>query len=816
MSRLKGWCAMLRLCVFSLLSLLLFSTAHAITLVKDGLPAATIVVSATAFAAEPYNRAGWGPAWKVGTSAEREHAAAADLQTYLEKISGARLPLVSETARAPGPVILVGESTLTKPLPLIYLRGVTKDFREEGYTIYCKGDTLALVGNDAGPYHGTEYAVYEFLHRLGARWYMPGEYGEYLPALKTVTFADMNFTDAPDFVQRTWWQNAPPEMWAQDCEFKIRNKANPGQVLSVAGDGSIEQWLPDKEYVTAKPEYFARQIDGSINETLANLTHPDVPAMVAEKMKAEIRRQLEQGITIPQVAIAPADGIPIDYTRETMAGNLGFTGLTGRQNVPTEVSISEEWFRFVNKIAELVTKEYPQALIATNGYANRDLPPEGVPLHPNLCIEYANIMADSIHAIDNPRSFLATMKGDIMRRWCRLNPNVYLYDYEETMMVSALTPVPGTRKLAANMPLMKEMGLAGFLDENRLSYMEEGIPTKYLRARMMWDAGLNVKEVLDDYYDHWYGAAAKPARAFWDSLEECMEKTPLLGHEDRILPFVYSPRLIAELERQLTKTEKLADDERSKTHVRADRLILEHLKGYLAMHEAEFAGKYTEAARLADEMMARRVELEKLSPFYCVATTGNPVLDGGGAEGYWGLAKRKEFYLKVAGKMNGETGALVAMAPRQVKFSLDPQDLGRFQRWHEPRYNRSEWQLLDTCKPFYLQAPGALAANGYPYQGNMWYVFELPVPADAKGKSVRLFSPIVVTDAWVWVNGEFAGHRGHIDAYMRPAPMDIDVTAQIRPGVNNVIAVRVTTGFAAPSAADGFTGRVFLYSPVEP
>jgi len=32
-----------------------------------------------------------------------------------------------------------------------------------------------LAGNNDGPYHGTEYAVYDFLRSLGIRWYMPGE-----------------------------------------------------------------------------------------------------------------------------------------------------------------------------------------------------------------------------------------------------------------------------------------------------------------------------------------------------------------------------------------------------------------------------------------------------------------------------------------------------------------------------------------------------------------------------------------------------------------------------------------------------------------
>lgn len=802
---------LLRAAVVAMVSNLLPSLARAITIVKDGRPTATIIVANEVLQTQRYNPTAYYTPDKWPKPAGKIRAAAEDLQTYIKKISGATLPIVSANYDVKGAVIFVGVSMKSMNLPPSVPQGVTKNFTEEGYRLYCKGDYLLLAGNDAGPYHGTEYAVYEFLNRLGVCWYMPGDYGEYLPAQKTITFGDVNFLDSPDFIQRIWWQNQLPEMVQPDVEFKLHNKMNPQQVISVAGDSSLRKWLPDNKVLTEHPEYFGKNPDGTVNPIMLNLTHPDVPALVAEKMKVEIRKQIDNGITVPQVDIAPDDGAPIDFTPDTMKTNLGFTGLCGRQGVPSEVSVSEEWFRFVNKVAELVTKDYPEALIASNGYANRDIPPEGITLHPNLGIEYAAIWADAIHALDNPLSWQTNVKGNFLRRWGQMNPRVYLYDYDDQMLVTGLTPVPGVRKLTAGMPLMKQWGLAGFLDEGRNAYMEEGIQTKYLRARMMWKAGLDVKATLDDYYQHWYGAAAAPAQAFWDDIEECLEKTPLLGHEDRVLPFVYTPELLAKLEKDIARAEAATTDERSKQHVRADRLILDHLKAYMAMHAAEFAGKYADAAKQADAMLAPRLELEKMSPFLCVTRAPYSFLISG--ENYWGATQRKAHYLKLDNMMNGKTGTLIAMAPQQVPFSLDPADIGRYERWYDAAYNRDNWQRIDTCKPFYLQAPNALDKRGVPYLGAMWYIFELKVPADAKGKPISLYSPIVVDDAWVWVNGTYVSHRGHIEPYTRPAELQCDVTNLIQPGKTNIIAVRVHTGLCAAAVADGFMGRLFLYSP---
>lgn len=797
-------------CIFSITC----SVNRAITLVQDGKPSATIVIAEKAFQAKPYQRdyrATPKPEEKIRTAAK-------DLQAYLTKISGSTLPIVSDMDVAAGKAgnrIYIGESTDTVQLDLHYPRGITKDFREEGYAIVSKNSTLVLVGNDTGPYHGTEYAVFDLLSRLGCRWYMPGEYGEYLPAMKTINVADCALAETPDFIERLWHSNGTAAQLAADDEFKIRNRMNYGPVLPDIGDESLRKWVPDKALIATQPELFGRNPDGTVSPYMVNLTNPDTVAIVAGKIKEDLKKQIARGVAIPAVALAPDDGRPIDLSEKTMAGNPGFIDLAGRQIDPTQVSISEGWFSFVNRVAEEVCKEYPDAIIGTNGYANRNMLPVGITLHPNLAVMFAAIWSDVLHPYNSPRSWQTRTKGEMLKRWCALNNRVLLYDYEEEMLMTCLTPVPQVHNLRVNIPLMKQWGMAGFWDESRMSWMEEGIATKYLRTRMMWDANLNVDAVLEDYYAHWYGAAAKPAKAFWNAIETCLDQSPLLGHEDRILPFVYSPTLLATLEKAVTAAEKLAADPRSREHVHIDRLILDHLKAYMSMHADEFAGKYTEAAGHAGEMWAIRQQVEQYSPMLCATRNTGPAarfLNSG--EQYWGVQARKAFYLTLNDLVNGTTGTLVAMAPRMAKCALDPADIGHLTGWSDPGFDRKKWTAVDTCKPFYLQMPGALTADGVPYQGYLWYVFELNVPNSSKGKPVTLYAPIVVDDAWVWVNGRYIGHRGRIEPYNRPAPLQFDVTTAISTGQPNVIAVRVGTGYCATAVADGFMGRLFLYSPI--
>jgi len=63
---------------------------------------------------------------------------------------------------------------------------------------------------------------------------------------------------------------------------------------------------------------------------------------------------------------------------------------------------------------------------------------------------------------------------------------------------------------------------------------------------------------------HWYGGAAGTMRAFYEAIEESIEKTPVHGHEDRVLPEFYTPSLMAELAKHMTAAEAYADTERAR------------------------------------------------------------------------------------------------------------------------------------------------------------------------------------------------------------------------------------------------------------
>jgi len=766
--------------------------AAGVVLVKDGKPQATIIVAKAAL--EPA---------KNDLPAQKAAAAAHDVQEYVRKMSGAELPMAGDDASPAGAWVLVGRSKLAEAFEADIPAGLTPSRREEGFIIEAKGDRLLLAGNDAGPYHGTEYAVAELLERLGVRWFMPGEFGEVVPALSDIEVADRTVRQKPDFLQRNWWVHTTTEMADLEARWKIHNKMNPDAMFAMPGDGSSRNFAADAARAAKEPDLFARNADGSVNPYLPNLTNPEAVRIAADKMKAMFRSHPDMG----SAGIAPDDGLPRDFSPETVKHNQGFVDLLGREGVDKELSASEEWIGFVNGMAREVRQEFPDRVVTTNGYANRNLPPEGVAVEPNVSIMFAAIWSDTLHAYDEEKSWQMVRQGQMLRRWCGLSDKVWIYGYNHTMLASALTPVPTTRKLARDFPLLKKWGVVGFNDEARNQWAECGISTKYVRARLEWDANANVDSLLDDYFARWYGPAAKPARRFWDAIEETIEQTPYLGHEDRIMPYVYTPAMMKACESALKEAEASAGSERDRLHVRVDRLIFEHLKDYMAMSAAEWAGDFASAAKDADAMMERRKELCAINPFFVLDNEKR--YDAG--IWYWGVLERAAYYRKLADLTGGKTGDLVALLPEEMAFRTDPNDEGRFSGWQEPAWDSSLWQHIKTTQPFYSQ--GYLSPEGYPYTGYLWYRADVDVPANAAGKPIAFYAPVVETEAWLWVNGRYIGHRPYREAYERPNEMDADVTAAIKPGQRNVIALRVATGLARAQAAGGLCSRAFLYSP---
>ena len=789
------------------------TSTDAVLLVENGQPRAVIIVpavAAPAVATIDLNQA------NARTLAEKVAWAARDLQHYLEKISGAKLPIIADDQPIPpGPRILVGRSQLTGPYDATIPSGLTRFRTDEGYAILTADNTLVLAGNDEGPYHGTEYAVAFFLHRLGVRWYMPGDFGEVIPPQPTIAVANLHEVSRPDFRMRAWYTH----WFADDLRpigdrWKIHNGMGLDAVINSPGDWSGNLLPPPEE--KDNPEYakiFARDALGNVYPTFPNLSNEESVQYSAAKIKAYFKKNPQAN----SFGVGAPDGWPRDRSPATQKLSLNFPCMIGRFNDPLAVSTTEEWMQWVHRVSAEVHKDYPDKFLITNGYANRNASPFGMKPDRTIWIMFAAIFSDTYHALNNPRSWMAVRQYNMLKQWRSQYDHVYMYTYIYHNLVGCgAPPIPLARRHLKEMPLLKELGIVGFRDEGRTVRGESGIFPTYLRARMMWDADLDAHALMDEFFTTWYGPAAEPAFKFWDEMERAIEASNFGHNEDHILSLIYTPELIKRLAAHLKKAETLArGDVWAEPRVRADRATFDYLLAYKAMERAEAHADWVRAEKHARRMAEVIKPAMEISRFYWdIATIDKPTANQAYGFYYWGSENRRQYYEKMVELTTGPKGQMVKVLPQRAKFSVDPRDDGRFDGWYQPDWDDRDWPDLLTTKPFFAQGP-YLDESGFPYLGAMWYRLDVDVPKSVVGKRVHLYCMNAETEAWVWVNGKFVGHRRYAEAYIAPSAIDMDVTDALIPGRSNHVAIRLHTNYQPAQMAAGLRSRLFLYSPKE-
>jgi len=766
-------------------------------LVKDGKPACAIIIAEKA--------------------SDNAKFAATELQQYVEKISGAKLPIYldSEKIMLDEPLVLVGRSTRTRAIPgLTIPDGVTNDLREEGYLIRATPAALVLAGNDTFPYYGTRYAVDDLLTRLGVRWFLPGDFGEVAPKNATLAVNEMNVSEKPDFPVRSFWTHSKNEKMGTDRElWMIRNRLNPRSPdwFGVPGDGSLVGYLP-KDQLKEHPEWFALQPDGSRNPSLPCMTdelrrndpkyagQPRVMDEVLKKIGEDVKNGLRRS------NMAPEDGIPSCDDEACRKLSIRYTDgyMADRDSggPAPEYLTSQEWFFFVDKLLEAVWQKYPGHIISTNGYANRVFPPEVSPTfnrHHNLTVMFADILGCTIHRYDDPKCWQDREQYNMLKQWCKISDKVWVYDYNYTMLVSKGTLTPMMLRVEHNVPMIKQAGSIGFLDQEEADMSLLGIPTYVARNALEWNTHVDVKAVLADFYAKWFGPAAKPMQEYYDTLDTAFDTAPIHGHEDVILSMIYTPQLMAKLEQAIRQAEGAAKTDAEKQRVHAERLIFDHTKLFVDEDQAKREYRFADAAAMMRRMLAIKEELNGITPYF--GYRPYPVYDQ-----KW-EAERME-------RLGGLAAGGLIPLPETARFATDKYDVGRSQRWMEPAYSDAKWQSCRTTTGWQNQGLKdddglpLMSKDGHAYRGVAWYRFTVNIPA-ADGKTVHLECPSVVNQAWVWVNGQYAGRGNYMQAWFRPPEVDLDITPYLKPG-NNVIALRVLC-LEDYFGANGLYERPFIY-----
>ena len=704
-----------------------------------------------------------------------EQMAADELAHFLEKMSGAKIPIKKAGEAAPDAQtvrILIGTAAkgVISANDLDRAEGHRRDDLNcrDGFVIRTKNNVVAIRGVRST---GTLFGAYEFLEQLGCRWFWPGTLGEFVPQADTITLnRPINTVQVPTFDMRTMWFSG---------DLAVHNFAH--------------QWV---HRMRLSLDY---QYSGG------HRPHPDISKPDAsEIMATRILEELEHKPNIKRVSLSWSD---------TSARSIGdkALGLRHPWNKNQEHA-TDALVEYYNGVVERVEAKHPNLLYTFLVYNNYFLQAIRHKPHPNLSPWFTPIEQCTRHLPGSGRCWQRDANFEILKTWCEMSDKVFIYDYEPALLIENGLPMPSTRRFAIETPIMAQYGVRGIYQQSQLTIMNQG-PNLYVRAKQMWDAHTDVAAILDDYYAKMFGPAGPHVRRYRDALEQMLYHAP--GHqqhayyfEDELLKMIYPIDEVRKLEHNVRDAEASAETPLQRRRVQAVRFSFDNLMLYLRMRDAEDEGRFTDAANLADEIHALRKRIDQVDlVLYKIGDLDRN--DEGDKHGHMpgGWAK---FNRARAANINGSAGELVAMTPKAWSFSVDPRREGITDRWFEADHDTSQWKPIHTT--LFWEVQGYESQDGQGHDGVGWYQTKLRVPQRFEGRTIKLNFGGVAGEVLVWVDGQFAGYQ----PYPRPwwfnrvkQNYDIDVTNAVTAGEDNTITVRVR----CDDNWGGIFRRIFLWTP---
>ena len=415
-------------------------------------------------------------------------AGAEELQTYLERISGARLAIVKEREHDGGLGLYLGATKRAEAAGVAIEQG--RYPVRERYVIRSVDDDLLLLGNDAWRFHGTCCAVYDLLHQLGCRWYMPGAKGEIVPETPTISLEALNVDESPDFIERSgvWYEyhsENPKQDHAELEQWRRRNRM--GERWLPCGH-NLARLMPVDPYFKEHPEWFPL-INGERRDKGAGggLWHPCVGNEAFRAFIAE--RLVEQFAADPAMragSLGLNDATWEGWCRCEACGKMGATKDGYRNN-----HFTKRYLRFVDDVARRVDEKAPGRLIAATAYASTQVPPTDMaPLNDNVFVVVMHYYwSDQCKPLCDDPFYKGVFEGFAELAPDRLGVYQYYGDFHYDQL-----PTPAWAFLRDEFDFYRETGVRMMTIEGGNQWAANGL-TYYVNARMAWDSDLDPNAV---------------------------------------------------------------------------------------------------------------------------------------------------------------------------------------------------------------------------------------------------------------------------------------------------------------------------------
>ena len=429
---------------------------------------------------------------KNGTLVVEE--AATDLQRYIELVTGRTLPFGEE--RPDATCIHIGQTRYVKAMRL----GL-EHLDYDGFIICTRfrGNVPQLIIAGRTPV-GTSSGVNYFLRRyVGVQWLFPGELGEIVPKRTNIAIpAELDDKQEPDYLQREHWVAGQPKAWGA---FEARSLMRSAFPRTVVGHSIPEAIHPDM--YGEHPEYFPlidgkrfkpRRINAGWQPCHSN---PEVVKLFIEAA----RKYFDKSPDHLCFSLAENDG-----GGYCQCDNCKAMDYPNAKKWATDLcrNHADRSWNFYAQIAREIERTHPDRYLGVYSYLWSNEPPSD----PDFQMP-ANFVVQ--------KTFPHESDIERFERWSKLGVAFGEHDYIYDTFFHAFRHYPHQLAHEIRFRYRRGMRSSGFESYSRAS---KCAPKLWILARLLWDIRENVDNLMTEYCQHAYGAAAAPMLQFWNKWEE--------------------------------------------------------------------------------------------------------------------------------------------------------------------------------------------------------------------------------------------------------------------------------------------------------
>jgi Domain of unknown function (DUF4838) len=395
------------------------------------------------------------------------------LQSYINKISGVNIPIVTDNAPATDKEILIGATSRSvNPLKPVG--------EEDGYNIKTSGNRLMISGKgDMGTTAGVVFLLEQYLH---VKKYSATE--EDVPQTKSISIPAINtsFTSYNTY-REVYYNSMYDNAYRNWYSLDYAASPDPDNIWGLWGPYSVI--LSQQQYFASHPEWFAERNGKRINNGQLCLSNQDMFNTFVDNLK----NLIDKKPNAKYWSIAMNDNDL--YCQCPICSKLD----------QAEKTPTGSYLNFVNKVAA----RFPNKTFVMLAYHYTTSPPATLVPLSNVVVELCpiNIYREASIAVLPSAQGYRTVVG----LWKKKTNNLMVWDYI-TNFVNLLAPFPNFQTLQKDIKFYNSFGIKMFLEQgNNQKGGEFEYFRSYLAAKLLWNPNLNYDSLQNEFLNGYYGSA---------------------------------------------------------------------------------------------------------------------------------------------------------------------------------------------------------------------------------------------------------------------------------------------------------------------